>query len=86
MYFSVPQNTAAWCSPRGVGVITDYSTRDDGRTVNFINSRGIYSFHPGGAHVLFGDGSVHLLDEGVSSEVVAALLTRSGAELIDALQ
>jgi prepilin-type processing-associated H-X9-DG protein len=41
-----------------------------------------YSFHEGGANVLLGDGSVRFLRETVAPEVVIALLTRDGAEII----
>ncbi|MFM8735859.1 MAG: DUF1559 domain-containing protein [Pirellulales bacterium] len=40
----------------------------------------IYAFHPGGAHVVFGDGSVKLLTGDVSIRIVAALVTRAGNE------
>ncbi len=41
-----------------------------------------YSFHPGGLHVLLGDGSVKFLDQDVNIGVAAALVTRNtgGAE------
>jgi prepilin-type N-terminal cleavage/methylation domain-containing protein/prepilin-type processing-associated H-X9-DG protein len=50
--------------------------------VNCNNNKGIYSFHPGGANVLFADGSVHFLRESASIRTVAALATRNGGEVI----
>jgi prepilin-type N-terminal cleavage/methylation domain-containing protein len=55
-------------------------------SVNVINfdlgSRsGIYSFHPGGAHILRGDSSVQFMAESVSPGVLAALITRAGGEV-----
>ncbi len=44
---------------------------------------GISSSHPGGANVLFVDGSVHFLGNSVSAETLAALITRDGGEPID---
>lgn len=38
-----------------------------------------YSFHPGGLHVLVGDGGVKFLDENIAIEVLSALITRNQA-------
>ena len=40
------------------------------------------SLHTGGAHHLFGDGSVHFLSQNISVNVYDALVTRAGAETI----
>jgi prepilin-type N-terminal cleavage/methylation domain-containing protein/prepilin-type processing-associated H-X9-DG protein len=40
----------------------------------------IYAFHPGGAHVVFGDGSVKLLTADTSIRIVSSLVTRAGNE------
>ena len=40
-----------------------------------------YSFHPGGAQVAFGDGSVRLVRSAVSIGTFAALVTRAGGEV-----
>lgn len=42
----------------------------------------IFSFHPGGAHVLLGDGSVHFLSESISIAVLRSLVTRNGGEIV----
>ena len=42
-----------------------------------------YSFHPGGAQVVFGDGSVRLISSKFSIRDFARLVTRSGAEDVD---
>jgi prepilin-type N-terminal cleavage/methylation domain-containing protein/prepilin-type processing-associated H-X9-DG protein len=42
-----------------------------------------YSFHAGGANILFADGSVQYVQEGIDIRVFARLVTRQGAELID---
>ena len=49
--------------------------------VNCANDNEIYSFHPGGAHALFADGSVHFLSAGISMEILAGLVTRAGGEV-----
>ena len=40
----------------------------------------LWSLHPGGAHFLFADGSVHFLGYGADA-VLPALATRSGGEV-----
>jgi prepilin-type N-terminal cleavage/methylation domain-containing protein/prepilin-type processing-associated H-X9-DG protein len=42
----------------------------------------IYSFHTGGANAVFGDGSVHFLDQSLSIATLAALVTRAGGETV----
>jgi prepilin-type N-terminal cleavage/methylation domain-containing protein/prepilin-type processing-associated H-X9-DG protein len=43
-----------------------------------------YAFHPAGANILFGDGSVHHLNEDIEIRVYARLVTRKGNEVISA--
>ena len=43
---------------------------------------GMYSFHVGGAHALFADGSVHFLSENTDGAVFASLVSRGGEEVI----
>jgi prepilin-type N-terminal cleavage/methylation domain-containing protein/prepilin-type processing-associated H-X9-DG protein len=52
--------------------------------INCTNDREIYSFHPGGANVLFADGSVRLLDASIDIRVLAGLVTRDGGEVVSA--
>ncbi len=44
----------------------------------------MYSFHVGGANVLFADASVRYLKESIPISVAAALVTRAGGEVIPA--
>ena len=37
-----------------------------------------YAFHPGGLQIVLGDGAVKYVDEGISTEVLSALITRNG--------
>lgn len=59
-----------------VGTVFEYQ-------VNEWNTDGLYAFHDV-ANIALCDGSVHALASDVESEVVAALLTRNGREIIDA--
>ncbi|HEY2760651.1 MAG TPA: DUF1559 domain-containing protein, partial [Pirellulales bacterium] len=42
----------------------------------------IYSFHPGGAHLLFGDGSVHFISEVIDIRQLARLVARADGQSI----
>ncbi len=44
---------------------------------------GVYSFHTGGVNALFVDGSVHFIQQNISILTFAALVTRSGGEVVD---
>jgi prepilin-type N-terminal cleavage/methylation domain-containing protein/prepilin-type processing-associated H-X9-DG protein len=44
----------------------------------------IYAFHPGGANILLGDGSVRFVKETISLRIFASLITRDGGEVISA--
>jgi hypothetical protein len=50
--------------------------------INCENNDEIYSFHPGGANVVCADDSVHFLSANTNINVVAALITRAGGEVI----
>jgi prepilin-type N-terminal cleavage/methylation domain-containing protein len=54
--------------------------------VNCTSNNEIYSFHPGGANCLFDDGSVHFIKDVASVQLIAALVTRAGGEIISADQ
>jgi prepilin-type N-terminal cleavage/methylation domain-containing protein/prepilin-type processing-associated H-X9-DG protein len=53
--------------------------------INCNNLAGdIYSFHPGGANVAFADGSVRFVKESVTIALLAALVTKTGGEVVPA--
>ena len=49
--------------------------------INCTNNGEIYSFHPGGANLLFADGSVHFITVGVNATTFAAIFTKNGGEV-----
>ncbi|WZO98841.1 DUF1559 domain-containing protein [Isosphaeraceae bacterium EP7] len=44
----------------------------------------VFAFHPGGANVLMGDGSVRFIKETVGIRTFASLITRAGGEILSA--
>ncbi|MGL6073432.1 MAG: DUF1559 domain-containing protein [Fimbriiglobus sp.] len=84
----VPQSTALsgqWAAPNW-NHLRSHSA--DGKTsfgpcaVNCSNGAAIYSFHPGGANSLFVDGSVRFLKAGMSQEMLIALVSIDGGEVL----
>ncbi len=49
---------------------------------NAANNGGFQSMHDGGVHFLFGDGSVRFTSEFIDRELLNALATRSGLEVV----
>jgi prepilin-type N-terminal cleavage/methylation domain-containing protein/prepilin-type processing-associated H-X9-DG protein len=47
-----------------------------------LGSGEVYAFHPGGANVAYGDGSVHFVSENILVNQFAPFVTRDGGELI----
>ena len=47
------------------------------------NLHGLYSFHPGGAHVALVDGSVQFIRNTIDTKSMFALVTRTGGETLD---
>lgn len=52
--------------------------------VNCCNDGGAYSFHTGGANAALADGSVRFVRQDIGIRVMAALVTRSGGEIVAA--
>lgn len=48
----------------------------------YRHAAGLYSYHPGGAHVLLCDGSVNFLSETISGIVFSAMISRDGGETV----
>jgi len=49
-------------------------------SIGFFAAR---SFHPGGVHAAFGDGSVHFINDSITAEAWRALATRAGGECVN---
>jgi prepilin-type N-terminal cleavage/methylation domain-containing protein len=50
--------------------------------LNCTNDNEVYSFHPSGAMVLIGDGSVRFLSQNAQFKIVAAMITKQGGESV----
>ena len=50
--------------------------------INATNNNEMYSFHPGGANVVFADGRVAFLKSDIDFAVLAALVTAAGGEQV----
>ena len=66
--------------PRGISMGT---TRFPLNRPSAATQGGYSSQHPGGLNFLLVDGSVHYVNESITSEVLTALATRAGGEVID---
>lgn len=77
--------TGPWASYNGYWV-SGYSA--DGKNlfgpcaINCNNDLGVYSFHPGGAYVLFADGSAHFLSESIDLKAFYGLVSLNGGEVV----
>lgn len=67
------------------GALYDGTDGPDGGPcgINCTNLRGggFYSFHPGGAHFLLGDGHVRFISENIAQHTLASLITRGKGEV-----
>jgi prepilin-type N-terminal cleavage/methylation domain-containing protein/prepilin-type processing-associated H-X9-DG protein len=63
------------------GSTTDGTSSPGPCAINCTNNREVYSFHAGGANVIFADGSVHFLRASINIQTLAALVTRAGGEV-----
>jgi prepilin-type N-terminal cleavage/methylation domain-containing protein/prepilin-type processing-associated H-X9-DG protein len=67
-----------------MGSTSDGTSRPGPCALNCTNRGEVYSFHPGGANVVFADGSVHFLSASINIRTLAALITRAGGEVVSA--
>ncbi len=65
-----------------LGSTPDGATRVGPCALNCTNAWEVYSFHPGGANMLFADGSVRFLKTGLDIRILARLVTRAGEEVV----
>ena len=51
--------------------------------INCSNENEIYSYHPGIAQVLFGDGTVRPISASISANILISLITKARGEVVD---
>ena len=74
-----PSGNEKWSDPQNK--ITVQAICRGNQTINCNNGNEIFSFHPGGADFLFGDGAVRFLREDVSPATFVALFTRGAGDV-----
>jgi prepilin-type processing-associated H-X9-DG protein len=77
-----------WADPSVYAVFGNTSTvacKMPSGIMNCDNYQGIYSFHPGGAHMLFGDCSVQFVSENIDIDTFISLFTRGAGDTATAL-
>jgi prepilin-type N-terminal cleavage/methylation domain-containing protein len=76
----------AWANPGGNITVSGFNpttlTKPGPVAVNGCNSQNVYGFHTNQAGGLLADGSVHFLSSSMSVDVLIALMTRSGGEVV----
>jgi prepilin-type processing-associated H-X9-DG protein len=68
----------------GQGSSYDGTTKPGPCAINCTNDQEVYSFHPGGANVVFADGRVQFLKASIAIRIFARLVTRAGGEVASA--
>ena len=91
--YEVPKINAPLFLNDGAGLPPETNYPDSSDTKNWLKNAQTYanygqwgfrSAHPGGAHFVFGDGSVRLLKETINAAIYQAVGTRSGKEIVSA--
>ncbi len=87
---TAPSTAKTWAPWAGVGCVWMLSYLEEGEAwaptgvgrcnVNCSNHQGIYSFHLGGANVVFVDGSARFLPQNLDGLVLYALVSRSRSD------
>ena len=65
------------------GGSTFYHSNGQNRHDEYYNGHGFSSFHPGGAHFLYADGSVQFVNEDTNTTILYACATRDDGDLIN---
>jgi prepilin-type N-terminal cleavage/methylation domain-containing protein/prepilin-type processing-associated H-X9-DG protein len=75
--YSYVKEWGAWAAPQRIfytGYTYDGMMTKGPCALNCANMEGIYAFHPGGAHVLMGDGSIQFLSKSVPVQNVYRMI------------
>jgi prepilin-type processing-associated H-X9-DG protein/prepilin-type N-terminal cleavage/methylation domain-containing protein len=78
-----PINYKTGCSPSGYPGDPDNTTGQNGIGIDLGDNNPIQSAHPGGANVLFADGSARFLAETTSVLTLKLLATRDDGQVVD---
>jgi prepilin-type processing-associated H-X9-DG protein len=84
------RNDWAWGSDEVYSVFGGSPTADKAdcgitSVMNCDNFDQIYSFHSGGANIVFGDGSVNFLNESIDVDVIISMITRGANDTVESL-
>jgi prepilin-type processing-associated H-X9-DG protein/prepilin-type N-terminal cleavage/methylation domain-containing protein len=74
-----------WASMENGLIVKGYSfdgTTSPGRCAINCNNQDVYSFHPGGANILFADGHVRFMSASIDIREFVKMVTRIGGEVI----
>lgn len=81
---------AGWADPNYEIALdgSDYLTTGPGQelgpcVMNCTNNNEAYSFHTGGANLLFGDASVRLVSDQIDPKIFSALTTRASKDIVN---
>ena len=74
-----PMSGAEWASAEAEFWIHEMC--NGSQLFNCSNRNEIYSFHPGGANFLYGDGSVHFHGETIDTDTFVSLFTRAAGDI-----
>ena len=74
-----------WASMENGLIVKGHSfdgTTSPGRCAINCNNQDVYSFHPGGANILFADGHVQFVSAGIDIREFVKMVTRTGGEVV----
>jgi prepilin-type processing-associated H-X9-DG protein len=54
--------------------------------VNCTSDNELFSFHPGGVNLCFGDGSIHFIKETINPKVLVYLVCRADGNIVSSDQ
>jgi prepilin-type N-terminal cleavage/methylation domain-containing protein/prepilin-type processing-associated H-X9-DG protein len=76
---------APWAQPRNQVKIAGWNVTQQNFggpcMINCTNSEEVYSFHTGGANLVFGDGAVRFLTSNISADTFISLVTKSAGDV-----